>query len=125
MAKILSKSDFLARLPRGVKVHPVDVGGDTFFVRELSVPQRTKFDLSLDKKKHPGALEKLREKLLVATVCDEAGNLFFAPGDEADLRDVLCSGIEPIFAKSAEVNGISQRDIEDVKKNSETDPTNS
>lgn len=123
MAKITSKSDFLAHLPRGVKVHSVEVGEDTFFVREMTVPQRTKFDLSLDKKKDKQALERLREKLIVATVCDEAGNLLFAPGDEPDLRDVLCSGFELIFSKAADVNGISQRDIEDVKKNSETAPT--
>lgn len=123
--KINSKSDFLKSIPRGTKVHPVEIGSDTYFVLELSVPARTKFDMSLDKKKHPRAMESLREKLIIATVCDEEGKLLFSPGDEPEMRDMLCGAFEQIFTKAADVNGISQKDLEDARKNCETIPTGS
>ena len=120
--KISSKSDFLARVPTGVKVHEVEIGEDTFFLREMSAKKRSAFDLSLDKKKHPKALERLREKLLIATVSDEAGNLLFDASDEASIADMLAGSVEPLFDKACEINGLKPRDIEDLRKNSEQTP---
>jgi hypothetical protein len=118
--QLLEKSKF--------KIEKVDLGEDDFvYVRQMSGHERDKFERTLltEVKKEDGevvferAMEDFRAKLAACTICDEQGELILYPEDAALFsRSVTAARLEAIITKAQELNKITQKDKENLVKNS-------
>lgn len=110
----------------------VDLGEEGHvFVRQMTGRERDRFEQSLMRSeqmpdgttKLVQSLEDFRAKLAVNTVCDEQGNNLFEPEDYEMLsRNMSAARLELIINAAQEMNRISQKDRENLVKNSETAP---
>lgn len=110
----------------------VDLGEEGHvFVRQMTGRERDRFEQSLmcseqmpdGTTKLVQRLEDFRAKLAVNTVCDEQGNNLFEPEDYEMLsRNMSAARLELIINAAQEMNRISQKDRENLVKNSETAP---
>ena len=120
---MLSVADILALddLPRE-KVSVPEWGGDVF-IRTMRGDERDEFEgaEALFRKsagKGPRAMRGFRARLLVFTVCDEAGRLLFAPEQAAALGQKSSAIVSRLFDVAAKLNGFTQSDVEELEKNS-------
>lgn len=113
-----------------LKIVKVDLeDGDFVFVSQMTGRDRDRFEASImkDVKDKTGRtidvvqnLEDFRAKLLVFTLCDEAGNNLLEPGDYAALSiNMSAARISKIVDAAQELNRITESDKEALVKNSE------
>jgi len=89
--------------------------GRAVWVRTMDGTERDRFEERQINEKW----KDLRARLAVATVCDESGQLLFAPGDVERVGKKNSHALDRIFALSSKLNHLTAEDIEDLKKNSE------
>ena len=110
-----------------LKIEKVDLGdGVHVYVREMTGHERDIWERSIyefDKNNKPvNRLEDFRAKLAVCTVCDEEGELLLTPKDVLQLsKSIGASRLEKIIDKAQNLNKVSEKDKEDLTKNSEAD----
>ena len=105
----------------GPKVHKVEGVPEDFgdvYVRGWTVSERDAFEEEFKAVKDAGLPWKLRPRLITRTVCDENGNLIFQPGDEVKVDAMPNQVMQPIWNLALSVAGMSDRDVEDLEKNS-------
>ena len=126
--KLLSKKDLLTK--GKLEVKQVDLGdGTCVYVKEMTGRDRSDFEQSLLLKKKSGNettyeqnLTDFRAKLAAATLCDEEGNALLAFSDFAELSKCMSAKkLELIVDAAQELNKISDKEKEDLTKNSEAD----
>ena len=118
--KEFTAADYIALIdPPPKKVVIKDVG--VFYVRVMSIDERDDYELSVyDKSKL--TFGKVRAGLLVKTVCDSAGKrLFEDAGTETFGRIMSPALVEKLFAAARKINWFSEKDIQELEKNSESD----
>lgn len=126
--KLLTRQDLLKK--EAVEVLKVDLGNDEFvYVRQMSGRERDRFERSLLKTKKNAKgeivgsednLEDFRAKLVAYTVCDEKGNLLLTVEDIPVLsQNMGFTKLDKIVEKAQELNRISEKDKEELTKNSE------
>lgn len=135
LMSFISRDALLKKRPRRTTVvtistdHPEsDLRGKQITVRALNARERSEWETQfLDRKGKPIASrqQQIRERLVIATVVDEAGNPLFDDSDLAALREVDASLLELIVSASQELNDISEEDLKAIEKNSPTTPTGS
>lgn len=111
----MSLKDRLKELAtKAVKVKPVAIGEDTFFVRMMSGGQRSEFDIymsnlneSLGQDK---AAMKLRGSVLAATLCEEDGTPLFTLDDTDYLDTLPIDVVDPIFDEAKRLNKIFEKE---------------
>ena len=59
----------------------------------------------------------IRARLVAAAVVDEAGALVFTAADAEALGGKSAAALDRVFAVAMRLNGLSDRDIEDLSKN--------
>ena len=105
--------------------------GDFCFVRQMTARERDRFEQSLMQENKDSAgkvtfvrnLTDFRAKLAVNTVCDKKGKNLLGPQDVPTLsQNMSAARIEKIVNKSQELNKISEKDKENLVKNSGGDP---
>lgn len=110
----------------------VDLGKDTFvYVRQMTGREKNNWEVSLVKEgkdakgnaTYEKSLEDFRAKLAVCTVCDEDGKLVFLPDDYTLLsKNMSAARLEKIADAASILNAITEKDKEDLVKNSKADP---
>lgn len=115
-----------------LKVEKVELSRGFVFVREMTGHEKDVWEQSMIKQKPQGnknkgieyetSLEDFRAKLAVVTVCDAEGNLLFKPEDVKTLsRMMSATNMEKIIDVAQRINAISQKDRDEILKNSEAD----
>ena len=118
---------------RQMKVVRVDLEDDEYvFVKQMNGTARDKFEQSLSEavKKKDGTTEyerridNFRAKLAVCTLCDEYGVLILSKDDIETLSDnMTAAALDAIVTKAQELNKISEKDKENMVKNSAAVPS--
>jgi hypothetical protein len=128
--KVLTREDLLKK--DNLEVVEVDLGDNVVvFVRQMTGHERDAFEQSLLTKKRDNkgnvvaieqATEDFRAKLAVQTVCDENGNLLLKRDDYLRLSmNISAAKLEKIINIAQSINGIGDKDREELVKNSEAD----
>jgi hypothetical protein len=126
--KVLTREDLLKK--DNLEVVEVDLGDNVVvFVRQMTGHERDAFEQSLLVKKRDSkgnvtsieqATEDFRAKLAVQTVCDESGALLFKRDDYLRLSmNISAAKLEKIIDVAQKINGIGEKDREELIKNSE------
>lgn len=116
-----------------LKIEKVDLGrGEFVYVKQMSAREKDQFEMSLMKPIYDSngnllrmeqTLEDFRAKLAVNTICDEKGNLILLPEDYALLSEnISAAKLEKIVAVAQRLNRITEKDKEELVKNSEPGP---
>jgi len=118
--EILGKDD----LPK----REVDVPewGGKVFVRTMTGAERDKFETVITK--FSAALKgkgdysdlNIRAKLVSLTLCDEHGKRLFSDADVVELSGKSAAALDRLSEIAQELNKMSDKDIEDLEKNSES-----
>lgn len=114
-----------------LKIEKVELTRGHVYVREMTGYEKDVWEQSMvvqtntgDKKnpvKYETSLDDFRAKLAVVTVCDENGTLLFRPQDVKTLNKMMsASNMERIIETAQRLNAITEKDREDILKNSET-----
>jgi len=119
---------------RETLLKPVEVPKEKYWVPELddhvwlkgmSAADRSKFEKQFETPAGTRSKRKskeIRERLLVACVCDEAGSALFTDDDIEALGRQPISMIEPMVVAAQKLAGFSVEEVEAMAKNSdETD----
>ncbi len=127
----LNRAELLKK--RQMKIVRVDLEDDDFcFVKQMNGTARDKFEQSLSEavKKKDGTIEyerridMFRAKLAVCTLCDEYGELMLSNDDVELLSDnMTAAALDAIVTKAQELNKISEKDKENMVKNSAAVPS--
>jgi hypothetical protein len=118
-----------------LKIEKVELTRGHVFVREMTGHEKDVWEQSMLKQK-PGTggiggkaleyettLEDFRAKLAIVTVCDAEGNLLFEPKDVKTLNKMMsASNMEKVIEVAQRINVISQKDKDELLKNSEAEP---
>lgn len=125
--KVLTREDLLIR--DNLEIVEVDLDDSIVYVRQMTGHERDAFEQSLIIKRKDSkgnligvdqATEDFRAKLAVQVVCDANGNLLFKPTDYLKLSaNISAKKLEKIINVAQEINAISDKDKEDLVKNSE------
>jgi len=113
-----------------LKLEKVELTRGYVFVREMTGHEKDVWEQSMLKQKPSGdrnkaveyetTLEDFRAKLAVVTVCDADGNLIFKPEDARSLNKVMsASNMERIITVAQKLNAITEKDKDEMLKNSE------
>lgn len=119
-----------------LKIEKVELSRGYVFVREMTGHEKDIWEQSMLKQKPNGdrnkgieyetTLEDFRAKLAVVTVCDADGNLLFEPKDVKLLnKSMSATNIEKIITVAQRLNAVTEKDKEDILKNSEADQEDS
>ena len=130
MENFLNRSELLKK--EELQKEKVDLGNGRFvYVRQMTGHERDTFEQSLLKKKTDAkgqvtfeqSLDDFRAKLAVCTVCDEKGNALLLPDDVSLLsKNMSAKTLETIVNVAQELNKITEKDKEELVKNSVAEP---
>jgi hypothetical protein len=98
--------------------------GGTVLVRSLTGEQRDRFEASmvgLRKGKQVMKLNNVRAQLVALSVVDESGQLLFSEHDIVALGEKSCAALQRIWDVARKLSGLSDDDVEELTKNSESD----
>jgi len=125
MKNVLNREQLLAK--EKIEVKEVDLGNENvIYVKQMTGKERDDFEQSVlrtkkdakGKTEYEAVVEDFRTKLIVKTACDEKGNLIFNVDDARTLsQNMSAKTIDKIVEASQELNGISEKDKEDLIKN--------
>lgn len=129
---LLDKKKLLAK--EELEIVKVQLNKDDFvFVRQMTGRERDRWEQSLrtkirnDKGEVTGGeinLDDFRAKLAVNTVCDDKGTLLLEPSDYAALsQNKSAKTLETIINVAQKLNKISEKDKENLVKNSDAAPS--
>jgi hypothetical protein len=123
---MLTREDLLKK--DVLEIKRVDLGEDDFvFVRQMTGRERDKFEQSVFDQRGDSVEKNLtdfRAKLLVQTVCDEAGERILHDDDfELLSTNKAAATIEKIVDIARDLNKISGKDEEELVKNLQIDRT--
>jgi hypothetical protein len=111
-----------------LEIVKVDLGDDNFvYVRQMTGHERDAWEQSMLRKEKDAkgrvsfeqTLDNFRAKLVVQSACDENGVLLFKPEDTIALsKNMSARTLEKIVNVAQELNSISEKDKENIVKNS-------
>src|SRR4051812_35036157 len=100
---------------RPTEKQPVPEWGTDVHVRVMSGEERDAWErVAFDDGKL--SEEHFRAKLLVRTLCDEAGQRIFADGDAPALAQKSGVVLSRLYDAASRVNGIGKKDVDDLTK---------
>lgn len=70
-------------------------------------------------------MENFTASLCAATICDETGKLLFSQTDVAELGEVDAVALKRCYRKATELNGMDDKELADLEKNSGAAPATS
>jgi hypothetical protein len=119
-----------------LKIEKVELTRGYVYVREMTGSEKDRWEQSMLKQKPNGnknaaieyetTLEDFRAKLAVVTICDADGNLLFEAKDIKALNKAMsATNMEKIVEVAQRLNVISQKDRDELLKNSEADQEDS
>lgn len=132
MSRVLTREDILAADgPQPVRVEVPEWGG-AVFVREMTAGERDAYEAAIIAEHHkasgnPAAdtaarIRRVRARLLVCTVFDEAGARLFTDADIDTLAGKRIRPVQRVYNVAAELNALSDLDVKELAKNSDAIP---
>ncbi len=121
---ILNKNDIMTVDDLKVEEVPVPEWGGSVLVRTLTARERDDFESStVDKKTGKPNLDNFRAKLVSLCMVDENGKrLFESRADVAMLGNKSVAALQRVFNKAQELNGFSEKDVEELTEDFDGDP---
>ena len=118
-AKTLLSRDAILAL-KGGRYEDVDVKGlgGTVRVAAVSAGARDAFELSLQDMPEEDRRKDFRARLLVMSCIDNDGKPLFEPDDIPALSALEAAAVDPVIEVAMRLNGLSQRDREELEGNS-------
>ena len=107
----LTKDLILSANDSPVEKVEIPCWGGYVYVKTMSARERDRLESSWADNKDK-ALDNLRARLAVATVCDEDGNLLFSPSDADALGQKSAKALDILLPVIQKLNGISSGDME-------------
>lgn len=107
------------------EVHVPEWGG-IVLVRGLSGKERDLLEASMIKGKGKNAsvnLENLRAKVVARSIVSEDNNRIFEDADIPALAQKSAAALNRVYEVAQRLSGISQEDVDELTKNSETAPS--
>lgn len=116
----LSRGDILGA--DDLDIEPVEVPewGGTVYIRQLTGAEREAFEdetLTGDPSDPEVVRTRLRERLLVKTLCGPDGDRLLEDGDEDELAEKSGDVIGRLFQVSQEINGMTPEAVEELLGN--------
>lgn len=118
----LSREAFLRPAKVNVVEVPVPELGGSVFVKGMTAKDRSRFETQFQLssgKSNTRKLKEIRERLVVACLCDEEGVLLLQDSDVDAVGAQPAAVVERIVDAAQKVCGMSNNDVEDLAKNSE------
>lgn len=128
MTQYLTREKILAAQDVRFEEVPVPEWGGVVRVKGLTGKERDALEFSMIQGKGKKAsvnLANLRAKLVSQACVDEAGNRIFSDDDVAALGNKSAAALQRIFDVAQRLSGLSDDDVEELTKNSETAPSES
>ena len=119
--KYLTKDDILKAEDIETREVEVPEWGGIVLVRGLTANERDKLESdTLDQrgKKVTMNLERIRARMVAASVVDENGKKMFTPADVTKLGEKSAVALDRVFEVAQELSGMSAKDVEELTKNS-------
>lgn len=124
---VISRETLLKKRARRTKTvtisvdHPDrELAGQTIIVRSMTARERSEFESQFSNKAGKpiqSRTAEIRERLVVATVVNEAGELVFSNDDIPALKEVDAAILESVAKASQELNDIGAEDLAELEKN--------
>jgi hypothetical protein len=99
-------------------------------LRTMMGSERDDFELALLEQKRAGKrttfetnLKNIRAKLVAYCICDELGARLFADTDVTALGRKSGTALDRVYEAARKLNGMTEEEIEELAKNSESGPT--
>lgn len=124
MGDLLSRQQILDADDRRTERVEVPEWGGSVLIRGLSGTDRDDFESSLlirNGKKRDVSTHNVRSKLLVRCLVDAAGQPLFSIEDIQRLGMKSAAALTRCFEVAQRLSGLSEQDVEELAKNSETD----
>lgn len=121
---ILGRAQILAANDIRTELVEVPEWGGEVLLRGLTGAERDAYELSLATpagKKMVYHLKNMRARLVAMCVVDEQGRRVFEEGDVQQLGEKSGVALMRIWKKAQELSGLSDEDVEELGKNSESD----
>ncbi|HWL09549.1 MAG TPA: hypothetical protein VNQ76_14160 [Planctomicrobium sp.] len=99
---------------------PEGFSGETFYVLRMTARERGEFESQFTNKNGKPLAQRQREvrqRLVIATLCDESGTRLLTPADLDGLSEQDGVIVEFVSAAATEVNRIAEADLESLAKN--------
>jgi hypothetical protein len=121
---LTTKDAILGIQDKEIKKYYVKAWKQDVFLRVMSGNERDAFESSIigDEKSRSVRMRNFRARLAVICLCDENGNNIFTEKDVKELGAKSAKALTEIMDYAMELNGISQKDQDELVKNSETTP---
>lgn len=117
----LSKADILKAEDFEIEKVAVPEWGGDVCVRSMTARERDRLEAELLKWRQAGNTDiNFRARLCVKTVCDENGKLLFTEKDADELGKKSAKALDRILPVAQKLNGLTDQDVEQLEKNSET-----
>jgi hypothetical protein len=124
MALLNSGDKIIASAQRKTEEFEVPEWGGSVLLRELTGRERDKFESSMVERRGNNIrqnFDNLRARLISICVVNEQGELLFNKADLNRLGDMPAAGLDRVFAKCQELNGLTQKDVEDLAEGFDSD----
>lgn len=128
MGKLLTRDEILQANDLQTEEVEVPEWGGSVLVRGMTGTERDAFEESIIEvkgKKQNINMQNLRAKLISKTVVDENGNPIFTPGDVDALGKKSAAALSRVFAVAQRLSGMSDEDLDELTKNSESGQSDS
>lgn len=132
MGNVLSKEQILSVDDRKTEVVSVPEWGGDVIVRSLTAKEKEEWENSLTDVDVKNSKVKLKvnygtimARLVALTVIDGAGNLLFTHSDITRLSEKSGVAVDRVCAVAKRLGGITDQDLEELEKNSESDLSDS
>ena len=117
---LLSKEQILKADDLKSEIVEVPEWGGDVKVRMMTGTERDSFETSIFDAKGKDSkvnMKNLRAKLIVLTVINDAGEKLFIDADIENLGGKSAKALDRIFAVAQRINGIGQKEVEELTKN--------
>lgn len=102
---------------RDTRLVPVDMEkewGCTVYVKALTVKERLRFELDVQKAEHTAL-----HGMVCIAMCDEQGNQVFQYPDDLHLVETKAvASVKKVFDAASKLNDLNAKDVEELEKNS-------
>lgn len=120
----LTREQILGAEDLETEVVDVPEWGGQVLVRGMTGTERDAFEASIVEmrgKQSRVDMRNIRAKLVAKSIVDEEGKLLFSDADVRALGQKSASALDRVFTAAQRVSGISDTDVEELAKNSESD----
>ncbi len=122
MSNLLSRDQILSAddlQTKDVYVHP---WGGYVRIRTMTAHERDQFEQQIftNRGGKKDKMDDVRAKLASLAIVDESGNRMFSEKDVKALSKKSAAAVDKVFSEAQKLNAVTDEDVEDMTKNSET-----